>query len=89
MGLKTIKFSDFSQKEITEKNSVRIMLTYNEPGSKIAIVADASVKDEIVQLIETHGKQQARRGRRAAVEAVQPLDPTDIPTPEVVVLTQA
>lgn len=64
MGQRTVKFSDFSSKEIAPDNSARIMLTYNEPGNTVAVIADASLEDEIVKLIEQHGKAQVRRGRR-------------------------
>ena len=64
MGQRTVKFSDFSQSEIDDSNSARIMLTYNEPGNTVAVVADANLEDEVVKLIEQHGKAQVRRGRR-------------------------
>jgi len=66
MGQRTVKFSDFSQAEINDANSARIMLTYNEPGNTVAVVADANLDDEVVKLIEQHGKAQVRRGRRQA-----------------------
>ncbi len=69
MGQRTVKFSDFSESEITPESSVRIMLTYNEPGNTVAVVADASVDDEVVKTIEQAGKSQVRRGRRSKVEA--------------------
>jgi hypothetical protein len=64
MGQRTVKFSDFSDQEIEPENSARIMLTYNEPGNTVAVVADAALEDEIVQMIEQHGKAQVRRGRK-------------------------
>ena len=64
MGQRTVKFSDFSQREITPDTSVKIMLTYNEPGNTVAVVADAAIDDEITQSIEQSGKAQVRRGRR-------------------------
>jgi hypothetical protein len=66
MGQRTIKFSDFSSEEIDNGNSARIMLTYNEPGNTVAVMADAAVDDEVVKLIEQHGKVQVRRGRKQA-----------------------
>lgn len=64
MGERTVKFSDFSDEEISDSSGARIMLTYNEPGNIVAVVADASVNDGIVQQIEQAGKAQTRRGRK-------------------------
>jgi hypothetical protein len=64
MGQRLIKFSDFSQLEITPETSARIMLTYNEPGNTVAVVADAALDDDVVKQIEQQGKAQVRRGRR-------------------------
>ena len=68
MGQRTVKFSDFTSTEIDNGNSARIMLTYNEPGNTVAVIADAALDDEVVQLIEQHGKAQVRRGRKQAAK---------------------
>jgi hypothetical protein len=47
------------------------MLTYNEPGNTVAVVADAALDDEIVKQIEQAGKAQVRRGRRTAEAAAE------------------
>ena len=64
MGQRTVRFSDFTSTELDNGNSVRIMLTYNEPGNTVAVVADAALDDDIVRTIEEYGKAQVRRGRK-------------------------
>jgi hypothetical protein len=66
MGERTVRYSDFSETEIASGGGARIMLTYNEPGNTVAVVADAALEDAIVSQIEQAGKAQARRGRKAA-----------------------
>lgn len=69
MAQKTVKVSDFSGEEIANGGGARIMLTYNEEGNTVAVVADAALNDGIVKEIEGAGQTQARRGRRKAQDA--------------------
>jgi hypothetical protein len=66
MAQKTVKVSDFSGEEIDGDGGARIMLTYNESGNTVAIVADATLNDDVVKAIEQAGTSQSRRGRRKA-----------------------
>jgi hypothetical protein len=70
MAQKTVKVSDFSGEEIADDGGARIMLTYNESGNTVAVVADATLNDEVVKLIEQAGTAQSRRGRRKQDTAV-------------------
>jgi hypothetical protein len=67
---KTVRVSDFSGDELSEDSGARITLTYNEAGNTVAVVADATLNDEIVKTIEQAGTSQSRRGRRKNQDTV-------------------
>lgn len=68
MAKRTIIVSDFSGKEVADGDLVTIMIT-GKDGRIGVVVADADRGDEVVRLIQKHGRKQARRGRKPGIRA--------------------
>lgn len=68
MARKTIYVSDLSGKEIDEKDSVRITVTFSDARRGV-VVLDAHPDDSAVKELVSKGKKQARRGRRPKAAA--------------------
>jgi hypothetical protein len=68
MARKTIYVSDLSGKEIDEKDSVRITVTFSDARRGVEVL-DAHPDDPAVKELVSKGKKQARRGRKPKAAA--------------------
>lgn len=66
MANKTIFISDLTNKELDEKQAVKITVT--DKANEAAYVVDADRNDEIVKKLMEAGKKQAVRGRKEAAK---------------------
>lgn len=71
MARKVIYVSDLSDRELDEKDAVRLTINFSDARRGVYVL-DAHPDDDMVRRLMEAGRKQARRGRKpkpAAVEA--------------------
>jgi hypothetical protein len=68
MARRTVYVSDLSGKDLDEKDSVRITVTFSDARRGVYVL-DADPADSVVKDLIAKGRKQQRRGRRSKAAA--------------------